>query len=121
RLSARIASYSFDMSPRFAGEIVDTATFLWGVLGLAGLPAAGLFVVMFDAPGSHPLSTYSLAASVMRFPLAFLLFVFMAWRALRAGATSSACAWLTLPLANVVIFGAAATWIEMFQDGRFNG
>jgi hypothetical protein len=57
----------------------------------------------------------------MSFPLACLLSVSMSWRALRAGATSNACAWLTLPLANVVIFGAAVTWIELFQEGRFNG
>lgn len=110
------------MSPRLAHDVVDTTTFLWGLLGLVSVPAAGFLVMMFDAPGSTDnLSTYFLAASVMSFPLACLLSVSMSWQTLRTGAFSKACLWTLLPLANIVIGAAVLTWISFVQDGRFNG
>jgi hypothetical protein len=95
---------------------------LWAVVGIVSFLPAMFSVMMFDAPGStEQPATWVLALSVLSFPLVCLFAVVNALVCRRAGDLQRAYRFLLLPLVNLLAGGAAAAWIQAFQDGKFAG
>lgn len=102
------------------GQIVSAyhccnVDYCWRV---GALPA--LFSVMtLDAPGAaeRP-AVLTLVAAMLSFPLACLFAATKAFQRLRVDQLSQACLFLLLPVIILAVAAAAATWIQLFQNGR---
>ena len=109
------------MNQSWAKSIVNDVTYLWFALMIVGSVPASFSIMMFDAPGSGKPATIVLAASLMSFPLVCLLSIVMAQRALKVDLLLLAYLWVLVPLANIAVGSAGLAWIQLVQDGRFNG